>query len=98
MGGKSMPAPHPNCTVGGPINLQMYMHKAAQQIREVINPSLMVRVDIMRNLELDAYIANIRLLNQDWILHSALPVQIANDEIDSFPDDTVMAQLMMLAG
>jgi hypothetical protein len=85
-------------TIGGPLTLQARMHKAAEQIREVINPKLMLRVVIVRDVASDAYVANIRMLNQDWTQHSVLPVMIPNDEIDSFPDDTVMTQLTILAG
>jgi hypothetical protein len=81
-----------------PRELQVLMSKAESKIRDAINPKLLARVDIVRSLELDVFIVRIRILKQDWTLHSDLHVEVQPDEIDNFPDDTVMAQIMMLAG
>lgn len=52
----------------------------------------------MRSLELDVFIVRIRILKQDWTLHSDLHAEVRSNEIDKFPDETLMTQLMMLAG
>jgi hypothetical protein len=78
--------------------LQVVTSKAEAKIRNVIDPKLLARVDIMRSVELDVFIVRIRILKQDWTLHSDLHAEVRPDEVDNFPDDTLMAQIMMLAG
>lgn len=78
--------------------LQVITSKAEARIRDVIDPRLLARVDIMRSVELDVFIIRIRILKQDWTLHSDLHAEVRPDELEKFPDDTLMAQLMMLAG
>ena len=78
--------------------LQVVTSKAEAKIRNVIDPKLLARVDIMRSVELDVFIVRIRILKMDWTLHSELHAEVRPDEVDNFPDDTLMAQIMMLAG
>lgn len=78
--------------------MQVVTSMAEARIRNAIDPKLLARVDIMRSVELDVFIIRIRILKQDWTLHSDIHVEVRPDELEKFPDDTLMAQLMMLAG
>lgn len=98
MGGMSRPSPPPFYNDKPPRELQVVTSKAEAKIRNVIDPKLLARVDIMRSLELDVFIVRIRILKQDWTLHSDLHAEVRSNEIDKFPDETLMTQLMMLAG
>jgi hypothetical protein len=81
-----------------PRELQVLTSKAEAKIRDAIDPKLLARVDIMRSVELDVFIVRIRILRMDWTLHSDLHAEVRLDEVDNFPDDTLMTQIMMLAG
>jgi hypothetical protein len=98
MGGMSRPSPPPFYNDKPPRELKVVTSKAEAKIRDAIDPKLLARVDIMRSVELDVFIVRIRILKQDWTLHSDLHVEVQPDEIDKFPDEGLMTQLMMLAG
>ena len=97
-GGMGRPSPPPFYNDKPPRELQVVTSKAEAKIRNVIDPKLLARVDIMRSVELDVFIVRIRILRQDWTLHSDLHAEIRPDELDKFPDDTLLTQLTMLAG
>ena len=98
MGGMSRPSPPPFYDEKPSRQLQVVTSMAEARIRNAIDPKLLPRVDIMRSVELDVFIIRIRILKQDWTLHSDIHVEVRPDELEKFPDDTLMAQLMMLAG
>jgi len=97
-GGSGRPSPPRYYNEKPTRELQVVTSKAEAKIRNAIDPKLLARVDIMRSVELDVFIVRIRILKQDWTLHSDLHVEVRPDELDKFPDETLMAQLMMLAG
>lgn len=98
MGGMSRPSPPPFYDNKPTLQMQVVTSMAEARIRNAIDPKLLARVDIMRSVELDVFIIRIRILKQDWTLHSDIHVEVRPDELEKFPDDTLMAQLMMLAG
>mgnify|MGYP003645873193 CR=1 FL=1 len=97
-GGTGRPSPPRFYNERPPRELQVVTSKAEAKIRNVIDPKLLAKVDIMRSVELDVFIVRIRILRQDWTLHSDLHAEVRPDELDKFPDDTLMTQLTMLAG
>lgn len=70
--------------------------RAEMKIREVVQPHFIVRVDVERDLSLDAYRARVRVLNKDWSVHADIN-EVVRD-IGNFPDQTLLTQVMMVAG
>ena len=97
-GGTGRPSPPRFYNERPPRELQVVTSKAEAKIRNAIDPKLLARVDIVRSVEFDMFIVRIRILRQDWTLHSELHAEVRSDKLDEFPDETLMTQLMMLAG
>jgi len=55
-----------------------------------------VRVDVERNLALDKYTVRVRILNKDWSAHAE--VNDVVEDFGNFPNETLLTQVMMVAG
>jgi hypothetical protein len=96
MGGAYMPPAPPSASYAITEAYGYAVTRAEMKIREVVQPHYIVRVDVERNLALDKYTVRVRILNKDWSAHAE--VNDVVEDFGNFPNETLLTQVMMVAG